>query len=220
MGPERHTGRMSHHDAVPVPDLRLRLSTSRLLGDASTRGLQRWAVEALPADGAEPIGTISVLSVDLRECEDPWDALDSSNDDIAHIGDVVFDVNTGQLAEGLASRLHDTGDRVLVLDRVELVPAWQGKGVAALLIAETLELMRTGCRAALCLPGPLDRGAEEDYEAGYDEAVRRMTKVWSRVGFRPFAEGVWLLEPRLGTLDETLASLREAHGLLPVRQTA
>ena len=161
-------------------------------------------------DVARRVGELQLLVVDLLTCPDPWGALDSSNDSIAHIGDTVFDANTGQLSERLDGVLGRAGHRVLVLDRVELEPAWQGHNVAALLAAEALDHLRTGCRVALCLPGPLDRTGVSAEE--YDEAVRRMQGVWKQVGFRPFDDGVWLLEPSGGTLDERLASLREQPG--------
>lgn len=162
-------------------------------------------------DVARRVGELQLLVVDLLTCPDPWGALDSSNDSIAHIGDTVFDANTGQLSERLDGVLGRAGHRVLVLDRVELEPAWQGHNVAALLAAEALDHLRTGCRVALCLPGPLDRTGVSAEE--YDEAVRRMQGVWKQVGFRPFDDGVWLLEPSGGTLDERLASLREQLGV-------
>ncbi|HET8602251.1 MAG TPA: hypothetical protein VFL99_18145 [Segeticoccus sp.] len=196
-----------------VGDVRLELSTARRLGEPAT-GLEQWQVTAsVPgADGADrPVGTLSVMALDLVACEDPWGALDSSNEDIAHIGDVVFDEMTGQLSPELDARLAKTGERVLVIDRVELEPEWQGHGLAALLLAETLERMRGGVRAAVCLPAPLHRAGEA--QADYDTSLQRMQQVWREVGFEQFREGVWLLEPNHGPLPQRITSLRQQHGL-------
>src|SRR5664280_2421542 len=96
------------------------------------------------------------IIVDLLKCPDPWEALDSSNDNIAHIGETVFDVNSGQLTERLDARLDRVGDRVLVLDRVELQPQWQRHNLAALLAGESLDQLRT------CLLYTSDAADEED----------------------------------------------------------
>ena len=195
-------------------DIVLTLACARPLGAGEPAGLEQWeATAAVPGTGDEgmPVGTVSVLALDLVACEDPWGALDGSNDDIAHIGDTVFDEMTGQLSESLNSRLAGGGTRVLVIDRVELEPEWQGRNVAALLVAETVHRMRAGVRAALCLPAPLHRAGESKEE--YDESLRRVQQVWSQAGFTLFKDGVWLLEPHRGALDASLHALREQHGL-------
>lgn len=218
-----HTAGMARAEPVPadaasssgpaelpaaVSDIELRLSTRRRLGRDSPQGIERWTVEASTPRGR--VGELHVLVLDLAQCRDPWGALDSSNDELAHIGDVLFDMNTGQLAESLDSALPRGGQRVLVLDRVELAPQWQGHNVAALLAAETIDELRTGVRVAVCLPAPLEPEPDQSDEDA-ERAVERMKRVWSQVGFRPFRSGVWLLEPDHRALDESLARLRALH---------
>ncbi|HEX5511727.1 MAG TPA: hypothetical protein VFX41_08425 [Actinomycetales bacterium] len=204
------------NDDLPAPlgHVTLRFVTERPLSERD--GIERWSVEAFVADGggrdSGSLAGLNLVVVDLLRSVDPWAALDSSNDDLAHIGDTVFDMNTGQLSEALDSRIPPSGNRLLILDRVELQPDWRGHNVAALLVAECLDQLRTGCRVALCLPAPLERRAEESDEE-YQASVERMRHVWSQVGFRPFRDGVWLLEPNSGALDESLRNLRSRHGL-------
>jgi hypothetical protein len=164
------------------------------------------------ADGVNEVGRLELLAIDLVRCPDPWGALDASNEDVAHIGDTVFDMNTGQLAERFDQRLSRRGSRVLVLDYVELAPQWQARNVAALLVAETLDQLCGGCRVVLGLPGPLERRPDLGDEE-YAEAVRRMQAVWSQVGFALFEENVWFLDPNTGTLEESLRTLRHQHDL-------
>ncbi len=201
---------------APVRDVVLRFVTERPLSEGSGAGIERWSVQAAVAkasqDAERPVGELHLVAVDLVRSVDPWAALDSSNDDLAHIGDTVFDMNTGQLSEMLDSSIPRGGDRLLILDRVELEPAWQGHNLAALLVAESLDQLRPGCRVALCLPAPLERRPDETDEQ-YQSSVERMRHVWSQVGFRPFRDGVWLLEPNSGALDASLRRLRSRHGL-------
>ncbi len=201
-----------------LPPIELVLTSRRVLG-AGPRGIEHWIVTAVPeglldgaADGADGVGRLELLAIDLVRCPDPWGALDASNEDVAHIGDTVFDMNTGQLAERFDQRLSRRGSRVLVLDYVELAPQWQARNVAALLVAETLDQLCGGCRVVLGLPGPLERRPDLGDEE-YAEAVRRMQAVWSQVGFVPFEENVWFLDPNTGTLEESLRTLRHQHDL-------
>jgi GNAT superfamily N-acetyltransferase len=200
-----------------VSDVAMEISSTRGLGPGS--GVERWVVRATvsPAEAAgvgagAAVGRIEVLAVDLAGCPDPWGELDASNDAVAHIGETVFDVNTGQLAEGFDTRLRRRGDRVLVLDYVELEPAWRGHNVAALLVAECLDRLRADCRVVVCLPGPLERPDLGDVD--YEEAVRRVRGVWSQVGFVPYRDGVWFLDPTERFREECLARLRARHGLV------
>jgi hypothetical protein len=207
-----------------VADIDLAFTCRRSL--AAPSGVERWVVRAVlagpgsgdverqsgaPAAGEDPVGRIDVLSVDLTRCRDPWAELDASNDAVAHIGETVFDPNTGQLAEGFDSRLCRVGDRVLVVDYVELEPTWQRQHLAALLVAESLDQLRVGCRVMVCLPGPLEHrdlgGAE------HEEALRRLQAVWAQVGFAPYDDGVWFLDPHPRTLQESLVRLRGLHGV-------
>jgi hypothetical protein len=205
-------------EAAGLPPIELVLSSRRVLG-AGPRGIEHWTVAAAPegrperaADGTGGVGRLELLVIDLVRCPDPWGALDASNEDVAHIGDTVFDMNTGQLAERFDQRLSRRGSRVLVLDYVELAPQWQARNVAALLVAETLDQLCGGCRVVLGLPGPLERRPGLG-DAEYAEAVRRMQAVWAQVGFVPFEENVWFLDPSTGTLEESLRTLRRQHDL-------
>lgn len=214
MGQEQSTAKVS--------DIDLTFTFRRSL--AAPSGVERWIVRAVlaglesgdverqagsPGAREELVGQIEVLSVDLTRCRDPWGELDASNDAVAHIGEIVFDQNTGQLAEAFDSRLRRLGDRILVVDYVELAPAWQRRNLAALLVAESLDQLRADCRVMVCLPGPLERRDLDDAE--HEEALRRMQAVWAQVGFTPYEDGVWFLDPHPRTLQESLGRLRELH---------
>jgi GNAT superfamily N-acetyltransferase len=207
--------------ATDLSGIELVLSTGRVLGERPA-GIAHWTVTAVapgstdaPEVGAGlvgEIGRLQLLAIDLVRCADPWGALDASNADVAHIGDTVFDMNTGQLADRFDQRLSRRGTWVLLLDYVELAPEWQARNVAALLVAESLDQLCRACRVVLGLPGPLERrpGLSDEQHA---EAVRRMQAMWSRVGFVPFEENVWFLDPNVGTLEQNLRTLRRQHDL-------
>lgn len=203
-----------------MSDIRLELrSTYRLDLPESEQGIGRWTVTAHqvgPGDTDDTaIGELELVVVDLLRAPDPWHALDSSATDvIGQVGDVVFDEHTGRLVEDLATRRDGKGqvDRLILLDRVELEPAWQRRGVAALLAGESLDRVGAGCQLALGLPGPLYRRTEftdEEYQTG----VERMRKVWAQLGFRPFRKDVWVLDLTSSAWEKALHGIHRRHGV-------
>lgn len=203
-----------------MSDIRLELhSTCRLDLPEVQQGIGRWTVAAhLPGSGgtaASPVGELELVVVDLLRAPDPWQVLDASaNDALRQVGDVVFEEHTGRLVEDLATRRDGAGavQRLIVLDRVELEPAWQRRGVAALLAGESLDRLGGGCQLALGLPGPLYRLPNlsgEEYQAG----VERMRKVWTQLGFRPFRHDVWVLDLSSSAWEKALHGIRHHHRL-------
>lgn len=78
-------------------DIVLTLACSRPVGAGSPPGLERWTATATALAPQAPQfagGQVSVLALDLAVCQDPWGALDGSNEDVAHIGAMVFDEMT------------------------------------------------------------------------------------------------------------------------------
>ncbi|WP_322502019.1 hypothetical protein TR631_37175 [Streptomyces rochei] len=48
-------------------------------------------------------------------------------------------------------------------------------------------------------PGPVERDSTP-----YEEACTRLGNAWARLGFTPYRDGVWILDPALTTLDAAL----------------
>jgi hypothetical protein len=87
-------------------------------------------------------------------------------------------------------------------------------------LAESLGITRLSksqvsvmARAAACYPAPLNElteaGPDDQGDADWDKAVAALQKVWARLGFEHFRDGVHVLDLSLVTLDENLGQLRK-----------
>jgi len=96
-------------------------------------------------------------------------------------------------------------DRILLLDRVWLDPDCRGRGLGPIVAAAAIARLGRGCHLAACYPAPFDGAARPPEEQA--RAVEALGRVWSKVGFRHWRDGVWMLD--LGTADvqATLAEL-------------
>jgi hypothetical protein len=180
--------------------------------------LGTWHVSADISDG-EPgadahVGDISITLVDLYQTHDPFALLDGADAELGRIAEALFDPDDGQLDPKLDERLEPAGDRILILHSVRLTPQWRGFGFGALLAGTAIRKLSGGARAAVCYPAPLG-GRDEpghddppDDHGKWEHAVASLRRVWGRLGFTHFRDGVHFLDLNLVTLDEQLAQLR------------
>jgi hypothetical protein len=94
---------------------------------------------------------------------------------------------------------------VLLLDRVWLDPDHRGRGLGPIVAAATIGRLSRGCHLAACYPAPF-----EDSSAAPDDrarAVEALGGVWSKVGFRHWRDGVWMLDLTTNDMQVTLAAL-------------
>ena len=120
---------------------------------------------------------------------------------------------SGRLDPDLDEQLEPIGNRILILHSVRLVPEWRGFGLGALLAGTAIRKLSGGARAAVCYPAPLNElteaGPDDHGDADWDKAVAALQKVWARLGFEHFRDGVHVLDLSLVTLDEKLGQLRK-----------
>lgn len=190
----------------------LDLTSSRHLGAGDAgRGLDRWTVPAVVASSPLPVGEVDVISIDLHTCLDPWEALDSSNADIAHIGDVLFDMNTGQLQEEIASRFPPVGRRLRARpDRAAAGVAGSQRGGADRRGGPGPPPRRGPTRG---VPSRTTRSRARRDRRGVPPG--RKSNIGAVVPARvpPLPRRMWTLDPTSTGLDDALARLRERHGL-------
>jgi hypothetical protein len=68
-----------------------------------------------------------------------------------------------------------------------------------------------GCRLAACYPAPFDDTA--GHADDRDRAVEALGRVWSKVGFRHWRDGVWMLDLAADDVHSTLVELLAARSL-------
>ncbi len=119
-----------------------------------------------------------------------------------------------QLDPDLDQQLEPADDRILILHSVRLSPPWRGFGLGALLAGTAIRKLSSGARAAICYPAPLgdtdDPGHDDqpDDHGEWQHAVASLQRVWGRLGFTDFGDGIYVLDLSLVTLDEKLGQLR------------
>jgi hypothetical protein len=187
-------------DTSAVPPGRLvldyRLSDEVVIGDEdATRHVERWTVTVTDGDG-DPVGEARVIILNLDGDLEFADLTDAAT------GTWIEPVVRTGVSGGAADAL---GGHVLVLDRVFIQPSRRGSGLGPIVAALAIGRLRRGCRVAVCFPAPFDGPHTDDDR---DRSITALGRIWETVGFRPRADGVWILDLEADTL--ALAT----HGLL------
>ena len=157
------------------------------------------------------VGDMTIVVIDVYQTHDPFGLLDGEDADLGAIAGTIFDARTGQLDPDLDDLLEPMGDRILILSSVRLTPGWRGFGLGVLLAGTAIKKLSGGVRAAVCYPAPIDElnDEEPDSPAAREQAIAALGKVWARLGFEHFRDGVHVLDLSLVTLDESLGRLHK-----------
>ena len=106
---------------------------------------------------------------------------------------------------------NDEGSRpshVLVLDRVWLHPDSRGQGLGPIVAAAVIERLGRGCHLAACYPAPFDDPTQHPDDR--DRAIEALGKLWSKVGFTHWRDGVSMLDLDTSDRHAALAKLLAA----------
>ncbi|MEU9348026.1 hypothetical protein AB0D74_43205 [Streptomyces sp. NPDC048278] len=165
-------------------------------------GVQQWDIGMhFAEDGPGPqFGRISLHLVDHNRCFDPIAACDALSEDLFTISKALFDPSLG-LRQDLWDRLSCPGNTIIV-DSVSIDSRLRGHGLGVLLTGMALDYLSNGTGVIALFPGPVERRTDTPYE----EACARLGRAWSRLGFTPYRDGVWILDPGLITLHEAVAA--------------
>ncbi|MFI6341026.1 hypothetical protein [Streptomyces sp. NPDC050535] len=168
--------------------------------------------ESLDAVQDVVVGRMSFVRVRMFGPDRPFEAMDAHTGDVAGIGEVVLDVAAGEWDPALEAALaHPVGD-LLVMDRVVLESAWRGFGLGPVLAGAAIRRLSQGCAAVACEPGSAD--GRELTEDQHREAAAKLGRVWARVGFEPFQDGVHVLDCHLQRTEDLLAERRAEFSAL------
>jgi hypothetical protein len=158
------------------------------------------------------------LMIDLWRVQNIYDALDARSEDYANF--IPMFGERGHYGElGLVEELEDSlepgGNQVVILDRVRLAPAWRGCGSVGRLL--TIHLLRWLCddpRAVVLKPFPIDLDDDQKQDkAVFRKAMTSVRRTWKSIGFEPFSDDIWVLDPRTGSYDRTVKRLSKRLGL-------
>ena len=190
--------------------LEYRLEEPVSLVDAPAFGhIERWTVSVLvdrpnAEDDRRNIGYARLIILNLEAGVTLADLADTASGDWVEVISPV--VITGDLAVGVA-RDDDpefTETSVLVLDRLWIEPDCRGNGLGPIVAAYAILRLGRGCRLAACYPAPFE---EAELGADRDRSIEALGRVWAKVGFTPWNNGVWMLDLRTTDLRDALERL-------------
>lgn len=176
---------------------------------ATSSPVERWAVSVLVRGAADSdvreIGYAHVLVFTLEAGRDIGELTDPASG-------TWIDVETRP--DALRSPADAGGDpappgHVLLLDRLWLAPAHRGSGLGPIVAAAAIGRLGRGCHLAACYPAPFE--ADSGPPENRARAVDALGRVWSKVGFRPWRDGVWMLDLTATDMQATLAGLVAAR---------
>lgn len=195
-----------------IDDIILSYSSDYWIAPYHDDGIQRWDVGMhFTEDGPGPqFGRIALHLVDHDRCSDPIYALDALSKDLSTIGKVLFDASLDDLRQDLWEDITCPGS-TLIVDQVTLDSRLRGHGLGVFLTGMALDYLSSSSGVIALFPGPIER----ENDTPYQEACARLGKAWSRLGFFPYRDGVWVLDPALTTLNAAIAA--EQQRLAPHR---
>ncbi|MEU6709730.1 hypothetical protein [Streptomyces wuyuanensis] len=154
---------------------------------------------------------MSGLTLDLWRIGNVYESLDSRDADYEHFAP-LFD-KSGDL--GLHSDLEEclvSGDQVVIIDRVRIAPTWRGLGgVGRLLIGRLLRWVAGHAAIVATHPYPIDIPVgERNDDARVAQEKAAVQGTWQSLGFEPFREDVWVMQPHLSAHDDAVGRLEMA----------
>jgi GNAT superfamily N-acetyltransferase len=181
-----------------------------LVRGTASRHVERWTVSVLldRSAGRDPqleIGYAHVLVFTLEPGRDIGDLVDPASG-------TWIDVERRPGAAGLPA---DPGvapgrnGHVLLLDRVWVDPDHRHRGLGPIVAAAVIGRLGRGCHLAACYPAPFEAGSDQPEDRA--RRVEALGRVWSKVGFRHWRDGVWMLDLSTTDMEATLADLVAAR---------
>ena len=177
----------------------------------------------------EEIGRVEASLVQFSEAVDSGISPDRLGDgidgNISEYWECLFDPNDGRLKQEVLDDHEFLGCDLLIIDRIEVVPKFRGRGVARSAIERTIQIFGEGCGLVVCKPWPLQfaPGVARDQKLprglnvmgiGREEAISKLRKYCSQLGFWPLGNtGIYIRSTAVGDEFEhrKLSANREAR---------
>lgn len=198
-------------------------TTASLTGDTlNSSGVAVWSGEAIVSlSSAERVDAAGMFLAEYRAADggltgtffeaggllvDLQNAGDVVGELRSHTGFAAFGAlfagpdgsGCGRLAERLDGSVTAAGSQVVLIGHVVLAPAWRGRGgIGRLLVSRMLQW--------LCAePGLI---AVAPFVASPDPAPHHSRRTWASLGFRPYDNHVWILDPATSDHDDAVIDI-------------
>jgi hypothetical protein len=188
--------------------------------DEAVAGIEGISLDPVRQTTEGPEMTIfraSALVMDLSRVQNPYESLDADSQELAGYAS-LFDLDTGELHPDLTDRLEfPASEHVVILERARLAPAWRGcGGVGRYLTGRVLSWICPNPAVVAGQPFPLD--IPRDASGTADEkalgpATKQIQRVWKSIGFEPYKDDIWIMDPSLAKHQRAIARLERKLSL-------
>ncbi|MET9662429.1 hypothetical protein [Streptomyces sp. NPDC006510] len=96
---------------------------------------------------------------------------------------------TSTLRDDLSDLLSLPG-KAIIVNRVTIDRRLRGHSFGVYLSGLTLDYLSHGAGLIALFVGPVER----DNQTGYEQACANLGRAWSRIGFKPYNDGTWILD--------------------------
>ncbi len=205
-GDEDGGGRRSPGARLPGIVLEYRLEEPVSLVDAPAFGhVERWAVSVRvdhpdAADHRRNIGSAQLIVLHLEPGVTLADLTDTVSGDWVDPGPMRTHADTDS---------EPAGTSFLVLDRLWIEPDSRGNGLGPIVAACAILRLGRGCRLAACYPAPFEPSRTSEDR---DRSIEALGRIWAKAGFKPWNDGVWMLDLHTTDLRDALDRLLPQTG--------
>lgn len=174
------------------------------------RWCQSWSVSIRLEDDAgdevDKIGYAEIVVIRWAEAEfvgsGGFEVLDAHSGDLEKVGKALFE--DGSLAPDVEDMVEAMSGSLMVLNRVWIDPRFRGQDLGPKCAAFALLELRPLADFVACYPGPFEASTTTE---NTDVAIAALGRIWARVGFEPYRDGVWLLSLTSTRLDSAARTL-------------
>jgi hypothetical protein len=150
---------------------------------------------------------------------DPYLAASSITDELdgmsADYGALSAIFSGNELHPDLLEMVEGIGTRAVLIDRVNIAPAWRGLGgVGRVLISRILRLFTTTDTAVVAtIPFPIDlfqecaSPDEVNKHPRFDEEKARVRRIWESLGFNQYKGEIWVMDPAMVHHDNAIGEI-------------
>ncbi|MEV0982357.1 hypothetical protein [Streptomyces sp. NPDC049915] len=194
-------------ECLGIDDMVLTYRSEHWIDPLGEDGVQYWDVGMHVKEDCGPgtsFGSARICVADEYRVANIVHSFDALSADLYRIARTLYDEKTGDLRDDLHELLALLG-KTIIVDTVTIDRRLRGQGLGVYLTGMTLDYLSHGAGVIALFPGPLERDDNTDYE----QARTSLGRAWSRIGFTPYKDGTWILDPGMTTLDEALRRERE-----------
>lgn len=166
----------------------------------------------------EDVAEVAAVLVPLHRGDWIGDRLDGQSEELSIYGPLFMrDRLVRPFGRGRRSP-----ESVLIVDTLEIRPAWRGLGLGPVIFGEVVKRLSAGVRVVFIKPAPMWMRVPPASRQDWDTAVDKLGRLWAQLGFerldddlwatlgyQPHDHRLWVLHLDLDEFEETVSDLEK-----------